>query len=307
MNIIFPVHEIDKQAPDDLFCLEYNAANTCGLKTFLFDYDKFVDKGELSSNLPASTEIQPLILRGYMMKANQYEVFANLLSEKNYILINDSSRYKRCHHSHEIHHLFGTKTPKMLCIPNLTKELFEKIFTTEVAQEKLEQMKKDFHSEFFILKDSVKSEKDIPELFKIPLNIYPKEFHNRLKRFIETRGKSYNDGLVFKEFVDFKQYPFGKTNEWRAFYLNGELVSISQNTEIKKGATNPDIKWLEPFTKHILSNFFTVDIAEKADGTWTVVETGDGQVSGLSPYQNELKFYSKIKQILKNQTHVVYE
>lgn len=33
------------------------------------------------------------------------------------------------------------------------------------------------------------------------------------------------------------------------------------------------------------SNFFTVDIAKKANGEWIIMELEDGQVSGLRDYE----------------------
>lgn len=34
-----------------------------------------------------------------------------------------------------------------------------------------------------------------------------------------------------------------------------------------------------------------MDFAERADGTWVVVETGDGQVSGLAVAQDPVIYY----------------
>ena len=38
-------------------------------------------------------------------------------------------------------------------------------------------------------------------------------------------------------------------------------------------------------------DYYTVDFAERADGTWIVVETGDGQVSGLAAAQDPVIYY----------------
>ena len=43
------------------------------------------------------------------------------------------------------------------------------------------------------------------------------------------------------------------------------------------------------------SRFYTVDFAELENGSWTVIETGDGQVSGLSPNQDVFRFYDEIR------------
>uniref|UniRef100_A0A7C9JJV2 ATP-grasp domain-containing protein n=1 Tax=Muribaculaceae bacterium Z82 TaxID=2304548 RepID=A0A7C9JJV2_9BACT len=40
-----------------------------------------------------------------------------------------------------------------------------------------------------------------------------------------------------------------------------------------------------------ISPFYTVDYAELADGTWTIIEAGDGQVSGLADSDDPMRFY----------------
>ena len=42
------------------------------------------------------------------------------------------------------------------------------------------------------------------------------------------------------------------------------------------------------------SPFYTVDFAEKQNDDWIIVETGDGQVSGLTEALNPEEFYRKI-------------
>ncbi|WP_406534581.1 ATP-grasp domain-containing protein [Methanobrevibacter sp.] len=43
--------------------------------------------------------------------------------------------------------------------------------------------------------------------------------------------------------------------------------------------------------RNLPSTFYTVDYAELSDGTWKIIEAGDGQVSGLSDNQNIHNFY----------------
>ena len=45
------------------------------------------------------------------------------------------------------------------------------------------------------------------------------------------------------------------------------------------------------------SSFYTVDYAEMEDGDWKIIESGDGQVSGLSDFQNAESFYRKLSLI----------
>lgn len=45
--------------------------------------------------------------------------------------------------------------------------------------------------------------------------------------------------------------------------------------------------------KHLNSNFYAIDLAQKADNSWIVMEVGDGQVSGLQEYDST-KFLQSI-------------
>jgi len=63
--------------------------------------------------------------------------------------------------------------------------------------------------------------------------------------------------------------------------------------------TTPYIKTAEEVASQIDSNFFTIDIAEKEDGKWMIIETGDGQVSDTSPGQNCLDFYMSMEGLVK--------
>ena len=40
--------------------------------------------------------------------------------------------------------------------------------------------------------------------------------------------------------------------------------------------------------EYLGSPYYTVDYGELTDGTWKIIETGDGGVSGLSPGQNQI-------------------
>ena len=69
------------------------------------------------------------------------------------------------------------------------------------------------------------------------------------------------------------------------------------------------IKHLHPLMKRILVNrmvkvsrkfciFYTVDFAELDNGTWQIIEAGDGSVSGLSEGQDYKAFFRALYQCL---------
>ena len=96
---------------------------------------------------------------------------------------------------------------------------------------------------------------------------------------------------MFKQYLKLKDYG-GKTNEYRLFVLNGKVVTSTQHTGLTFGH-EPDFSFLDEVISKINSNFYTIDIAELENGNWMILETGDGQVSGLSSNQDQFVFYSK--------------
>jgi hypothetical protein len=56
----------------------------------------------------------------------------------------------------------------------------------------------------------------------------------------------------------------------------------------------PSYEMLMPavYKLNSVSKFYTVDLAQLINGEWIIVETGDGQVSGLAPNQNPIGLYN---------------
>ncbi len=51
--------------------------------------------------------------------------------------------------------------------------------------------------------------------------------------------------------------------------------------------------------RHLNSPYYTVDFAELADGTWKIIEAGDGEVSGLSDNQNYEHYFRALYQCFR--------
>ena len=51
---------------------------------------------------------------------------------------------------------------------------------------------------------------------------------------------------------------------------------------------------MEELAERVPSNFFTIGIARKVDGSLIVMEVGDGQVSGIQD-EMALEFYEEVK------------
>lgn len=117
-----------------------------------------------------------------------------------------------------------------------------------------------------------------------------------MEKFYCYRGKLLIGGICIKEYLELKRYD-GKVNEFRVFYANGEVVSVSRNSgQPNYSNTVPSVK-IDKY-RHLNSNYYTVDYAELIDGRFVVTEVGDGQVSGLSDNQDYVNYFRTLYHIL---------
>ena len=286
MKILFPCNPLDNKKVDEDYLQEHHAAKLQMHDCYFFDHDEFV-MGNFKSNIPQVDDKTPLVLRGWMLNISQYKKLYDILLGLGYELINTPEQYKNCHH--------------FPCSYDYVKELTSKaIFIKEWDADILQDVSNFFGDKSFLMKDYVKSAKGVPGLFEMPSGISGEELLEKVEKFVEHRGKLFSEGLVFKEFVNLKKYG-DNVNEWRLFYYENRLISCSQNSNIKpEDCSHPNTNLVKKVAFQIDSNFFTIDVAEKEDGSWMIIETGDGQVSGLSPNQNCLEYYSEMEAQLKD-------
>jgi hypothetical protein len=110
-------------------------------------------------------------------------------------------------------------------------------------------------------------------------------------------------GVIYRKYVPLVTYEVGLhdlryTNEWRIFYLgatrlsHGYYWSLAENV-IQRNLPHEGLDFADCVAKIACrrARFFTLDIAEKEEGGWILIEVNDGQSSALS----------------ENDAHVLYE
>ena len=140
-----------------------------------------------------------------------------------------------------------------------------------------------------MVKDYVKSVKGTKFPRYFDQTTTQEDFDNWMKVFYKYRGELLTGGICIKEFVDLKKYK-GYTNEYRVFYMNGEVGTICKNSNQDEILPNPPIELIEKY-KDINSPYYTIDYAELEDGRWIIIEVGDGQVSGLPMLQDNKVYF----------------
>lgn len=280
--ILFPSDFFRTTRVDEDLRAEYNAALSTGLfKVVLFEYNQWFNEGKLVIKDPPD-EMRTAVYRGWMMKPEQYKDFYNLLLEKNIRLVTDPEQYKLMHVFPNVYDWLKEDTAKMEIYPLH-------------GQINVERLKTSF--ERFMVKDYVKSVKgtDFPKYFD--RSITQEEFDKWMQVFYKYRGNLLTGGICIKEFFDLKYY--GKrTNEYRVFYINHEIATVSRNSAQGIYTPLPPQELIDKY-KNLNSNYYTVDYAELEDGTWKILEAGDGQVSGLSENQNYEQYFRALHQCFR--------
>ena len=122
-------------------------------------------------------------------------------------------------------------------------------------------------------------------------------------KFIELRGDSLNEGLVFRKFEELEYLTEHSTSgmpltkEFRIFFANKKIVKVFDYwDEGEYGETKPELDDFIDIAKNIDSKFFTMDVAKKKNGGWIIMELGDGQVAGLPDNADRNEFYNNLKE-----------
>jgi len=280
-TIVFPSSFFDIYKVDEDLQEEYNAVMETGLfDVVIFGYEKWFDEGKLILTGAPSRQVTA-VYRGWMMKPEQYEQFYNQLRAHGICLVTEPEAYTAMHVFPNVYKFVAKDTAKMQIFP-----LHKEINITEV--------KKEFSR--FMVKDYVKSVKgtEFPRYFDH--FIEQDAFNQWMEVFYQYRGNLLTEGICIKEFLDLKQYE-DKTNEYRVFYINHEIATISRNSGQPPTAAMPPKELVEKYC-NLPSVFYTIDFAELDNGTWRIIEAGDGSVSGLSEGQDYGAFFRALYQCL---------
>lgn len=271
--ILFPSDYFDPHAPDALMEEEFGLALADPrVEACACGFDAFLEGRRLELSHPLEGDSHIGVWRGWMMRPEQYGSFFRQCADFGVRLITTPAAYELAHcFPNAYRHLDPSDTPHI--------EVFDDLINAEVVNRTFDA---------FMVKDHVKSLKqtDFPAVIETPVT--QERCKELSKTFIRERGELYTGGLVCKQFVHLKRRR-GMTNEWRAFFLYGSLLDLSPNSGQPTSSPAPDEGLVER-ASHLESPFYTVDFGELEDGRWTILETGDGQVSGLSSGASVARF-----------------
>lgn len=316
IEIIMPASELNGRKPHDMYQEEYDIASKYA-DVHLLDIDelKRASAGKSSPDLILprlqwdGKSCPPVFYHGWMMEEWLYYGFNNFIKERGHILTNNHNQYVCGHHLDMWYDTLKDLTPKssVLKIPGTFGKRFPEL---RAMINHVLAFQRD-NKCAVIIKDSVKSLKhDWHEACYIPADANPFEVAKVVSTFltIKTNYDDFQGNFIVRKFEDLKQignHPKSGmpiSQEYRAFVLNGKVISQDPYWEGDYDAETPPESLINEIAKRMYndgstlfnSNLFTIDTAQLADGSWTCIEVGDGQVSSIPPKADKDKFFRNL-------------
>jgi hypothetical protein len=203
--------------------------------------------------------------------------------------------YQACHYLPDCYPLLEGHTPRSVWLPVHGPVDFDAVA----------RLVAPFGDRPLVLKDYVKSQKHYwKEACFIPAANDRAAVEAVVRRFVDLQGDDLNVGLVFREFVPLKvigthpQSGMPLAAEFRIFWFQGRtLLHHRYWGDLTAFDATLPLDQLSPIARRVPSPFFTMDVAMLEDGTWTVIELGDGQVAGLPSVDLAPEFFRRMKEL----------
>ncbi|MBZ9714671.1 ATP-grasp domain-containing protein [Deinococcus multiflagellatus] len=296
--LLFPAEPFSARTPDEAYRAEQQAAQALDLPTALLDFESLLE-GDLPRALrgvPAGEGVA--IFRGWMMAPEVYGALFMALQARGWTLINTPAQYQHTHWLPASFHHIADVSPETKWVPAVTPEALN--------WAEVDAALRAFGAGPLIVKDYVKSRKhEWTQACFLPDAADLDHAHAVIRTLAERQGRNWQGGLVLRRFEAFgaltqhSRSGMPLTREYRAFVLDGQpVVEAEYWDEGDYGAQALPGPWLSVIAARVDSRFFTIDLAQREDGEWRVVELGDGQVAGLPERVDPEILYAALAQRL---------
>ncbi len=298
-TILFPSEPLSSRSPDPDFVDEMNAARSCGFDVALIRLESLLG-GNVEGAVAHIDHLglaKRFIYRGWMVSSPQYAALVEALSIRGLNAITSPSDY-------EMHHEYPGAWSR---IPDLMPK--SRVFATgELGDiDRIVRLANETFEGPVIIKDFVKSRKH--EWFDacfIPDIADSANACRVVRTFLQRQGNELQGGLVIRSMlslVSVGMHPKSQMPipvEYRTFFFGGKVVASApywHELEYQDSPAPPQEFYLE-IAGRMGNGFFTADTVLATDGSWHVIEVGDGQVSQIPERLSVASFYEWLRAAL---------
>jgi hypothetical protein len=242
VHLLYPSNPLNPGHPDELYVEESKVATEMGFEYSIFPFESFL-AGKFRP-IPKLRPAETIVYRGWMMKPQEYSRFHAAICATGAVSLTSPQQYELCHYLPRWYPILENFTPETLFF-NEGDDIAGKLRSLSWTS--------------CFLKDYVKSVATAGGSTARNLSEIP----SILERMTKYRGE-IEGGVCARRNEDFEF-----KSESRHFVYQGKPFSRTGDT--------PDI--VAAAAQHILSPFFSVDVARRPDGVLRIIELGDGQVS----------------------------
>jgi hypothetical protein len=248
-HFIFPVSMLNNRVIDEAFQDQAIVLKQAGFGTSAFDID---------NNKIVGAQPEPdatVVYRGWMMTPEEYGFFFGWMIGRGLHPLTNFEQYAKTHYLPNWYNILRGITA-------------ETIFPVDADSTVVAEQINATGWQTVFIKDYVKSLKTDEKPF-LDTPVTAEGFMRIMEKMRKYRG-TIEGGAVVRQYESY--YP---NSEKRYFVINGRFYGqdVSFDTRV--------MNLLVRVARDIPSPFFSVDIAERTDGTFRVIEIGDGQVSDL--------------------------
>lgn len=275
MLLLVPADPLNPRRADPHFAPEAAAARDADIPVALVDHDALCGTGDPACAVARVPAADDAVYRGWMLRGEQYQAFGDVLAARDVRLRTAPEQYRRAHELPGWYDALAELTPLS-------------VWTTNAGREDFDRARVRLGDGPAVLRDWTKSMKHYwHEAAFIPDVADGEAAWAVVTRFLELREDAFSGGLVLRRFEEFTG------REVRTWWVRGRCALVGAHPDTPDAPPPADLDLdqgldeLTPVVGALGLPFVTVDVALRRDGTWRVVELGDGQVSdrpaGLAP------------------------
>lgn len=294
MILLLCADPLNPRRADPAFAAEAGAAARAGFTVALLAYERLAhdqDAAGALGQLPPRAAPEACLYRGWMLSVVQYAALYEALAARGYQLLQTPAAYRSCHELPAAYPHIREHTPATVCLPRAAGLGLEQIMAAL----------RPFGAQPVMVKDYVKSRKhEWAAACYIPSAADRDAVARVSGRFLELQGDDLQGGLVFRAFEPLRtagvhpQSGMPLAIEYRAVIFDRRPLCAAPYWEGIAAAAPPDLAPFAEVIAGIPSRFFTLDLAQRTDGGWQIIELGDAQVAGLPPGVDVDAFYAAL-------------
>ncbi|WP_125775371.1 ATP-grasp domain-containing protein [Antribacter gilvus] len=263
---------LEPRAADPHFGREATALAARDVAVGLVDHDALVSGDAHAAVRRVPRDLGRCWYRGWMVPATAYERLSGALAGRGAELVVPPPRFRAAHELPGWYEAFAEVTP-------------ESVWSTweagrVPAPDDVARLVAPLGGGPGVVKDYVKSRKhEWREACFVPDLADSGRATAVIARMVELQGTDLAGGIVVRRFEELLGE--GRPAEARVWWVDGEPVLVGPHPDTPEVHVAPDLSQVLPAVLRLGCRFVTTDVAQRSDGTWRVVEVGDGQVSDL--------------------------